>query len=409
MSVNNLESTTSEIQPRVRTIRNPFPQDNLCRYMLSGNRRCQRVRGCTGSGLCILHDRQLNQLRDAESRSLGQEALGKVTDFNSAISIHAVLSRVVILGLQRRYTTKEVSVFTYAIQSLRQTLDEAAYEIRSFHGHDARDPYIGRALANEPSLRRPRQRTARASQDSADANLAAAQSPVGAGLGRDSGQAPPSATTGASPDSAQPLIGAPPTQMPSTPQQSAVFVDPSDIADVFHSGYISSRSQESVDNLLKRSPNSLNVAEKSTLDSIRTGLTRIKNRIDSVKQSLVSAVSSVGAGLGRDSAQAPPSAAATPIATTNTAPIPEIPAQSTNEIPQQQSKTTNAEPSANESAAEQDFDDDSIPYIHMQSYGGITVPLAGRLHGGLPPSENKNTFEKMPRPVKFFRRRRPNY
>ena len=162
MSISRAKSSTSKNSGRVRTIHQPFPQDHLCRFLLAGNRRCQRVRGCTGSGLCILHDRQLMQLRDAESRSLGDAALGQVTDFNSAIAIHAVLSRVVILGLQRRYTTKEVSVFTYAIQSLRQTLDEAAYEIRHHLGHDSRDHYVGQAIAKEPSLRQPRQRTPKA-------------------------------------------------------------------------------------------------------------------------------------------------------------------------------------------------------------------------------------------------------
>ena len=208
MSISRAKSSTSKKSSRVRTIHQPFPQDHLCRFLLAGNRRCQRVRGCTGSGLCILHDRQLMQLRDAESMSLGDAALGKVTDFNSAIAIHAVLSRVVILGLQRRYTTKEVSVFTYAIQSLRQTLDEAAYEIRHHLGHDSRDHYVGQAIAKEPSLRQPRQRTPKA--------------PVPA-----------------------PLV--------KTADGGSVIIDPDDIADVMNNNHISSQARESVDNLLNLS------------------------------------------------------------------------------------------------------------------------------------------------------------
>ena len=208
MSISRAKSSTSKNSGRVRTMSKPFPQDHLCRFLLAGNRRCQRVRGCTGSGLCILHDRQLMQLRDAESRSLGDAALGQVTDFNSAIAIHAVLSRVVILGLQRRYTTKEVSVFTYAIQSLRQTLDEAAYEIRHHLGHDSRDHYVGQAIAKEPSLRQPRQRTPKA--------------PVPA-----------------------PLV--------KTADGGSVIIDPDDIADVMNNNHISSQARESVDNLLNLS------------------------------------------------------------------------------------------------------------------------------------------------------------
>ena len=208
MSISHAKSSTSENSTRIRTMNQPFPQDHLCRFLLAGNRRCQRVRGCTGSGLCILHDRQLMQLRDAESKSLGDAALGQVTDFNSAVAIHAVLSRVVILGLQRRYTTKEVSTFTYAIQSLRQTLDEAAYEIRHRLGHDSRNHYIGQAIAKEPSLRQPRQR--------------------------------------------KPHVP-PPAPTVKTPDGNSVIVDPDDIADVMNHGYISAQSQESVDNLLSLS------------------------------------------------------------------------------------------------------------------------------------------------------------
>ncbi len=70
MSISRAKSSTSKKSTRVRTMNKPFPQDHLCRFLLAGNRRCQRVRGCTGSGLCILHDRQLMQLRDAESTLL---------------------------------------------------------------------------------------------------------------------------------------------------------------------------------------------------------------------------------------------------------------------------------------------------------------------------------------------------
>jgi hypothetical protein len=265
MSISHSKSSTSKNSGRVRTIHQPFPQDHLCRFLLAGNRRCQRVRGCTGSGLCILHDRQLMQLRDAESRSLGDAALGQVTDFNSAIAIHAVLSRVVILGLQRRYTTKEVSVFTYAIQSLRQTLDEAAYEIRHHLGHDSRDHYVGQAIAKEPSLRQPRQRRSKEAPTpivSASDNepVAAAQAAVGAGLEREAGEASPTAASANFP---------PPTIIPTmhTAAPAPTPIDP--------------------------------IESATALTSIRTGLASVRSHIDSVKTSLISATSRLGAvGVG---------------------------------------------------------------------------------------------------------------
>ena len=320
MSISRAKSSTSKNSGRVRTIHQPFPQDHLCRFLLAGNRRCQRVRGCTGSGLCILHDRQLMQLRDAESRSLGDAALGQVTDFNSAIAIHAVLSRVVILGLQRRYTTKEVSVFTYAIQSLRQTLDEAAYEIRHHLGHDSRDHYVGQAIAKEPSLRQPRQRTPKA--------------PV-------------------------------PAPYVKTPDGTSVIIDPDDIADVMNNNHISSQARESVDNLLNLST-SAPTAPKSPAASV------------------TAAQAAVGVGL------ALPTAARENCPSITNPQSPEIPSSSDEEIPEQNPISTNAPP---QPSLAQDLNDDSIPYTHMQTYGGISIPLQGRLHGGAPEIKHSSTTE----------------
>jgi hypothetical protein len=338
MSISHAKSSTSKNSTRIRTMNQPFPQDHLCRFLLAGNRRCQRVRGCTGSGLCILHDRQLMQLRDAESKSLGDAALGQVTDFNSAVAIHAVLSRVVILGLQRRYTTKEVSVFTYAIQSLRQTLDEAAYEIRHHLGHDSRDHYVGQAIGKEPSLRQPRQRKAHVPA---------------------------------------------PAPTVKTSDGNSVIVDPDDIADVMNHNYISSQAQESVDNLL-----SLNTTQNSA------------------NASVAAAQAPVGARLGRDSGQASPTAASANCASIANPQSPEIPSPSSEEeIPQPQSIPANAPP---QQSLAQDLNDDSIPYTHMQTYGGISIPLQGRLHGGAPEIKHPSSTEPTPRPVKFFRARKPN-
>jgi hypothetical protein len=303
MPVTRSKSSSSKNLGRVRTMNQPFPQDHLCRFLLSGNRRCQRVRGCTGSGLCILHDRQLMQLRDAESKSLGDAALGQVTDFNSAVAIHAVLSRVGILGLQRRFTTKEVSVFTYAIQSLRQTLDEAAYEIRQQLGEDSRDHYIGQAIAKEPSLRQPRQR----------------RSPA-------------------------------PTPVDPVPTQE--FVMP---------------AQPAVGAGLEPAP--------------------------------------VGARLDREADESSPIAARENCESSTKPESPEIPSPTSDEIPQSQSIPTNAPP---QQSLAQDLNDDSIPYTHMQTYGGISIPLHGRLHGGAPEIKHSNSTEPTPRPVKFFRARKPN-
>jgi hypothetical protein len=335
MSVKHSKSLTSKKSTRVRTMSKPFPQDHLCRFLLAGNRRCQRVRGCTGSGLCILHDRQLMQLRDAESSSLGDAALGKVTDFNSAIAIHAVLSRVVILGLQRRYTTKEVSVFTYAIQSLRQTLDEAAYEIRHHLGHDSRDHYVGQAIAKEPSLRQPRQRTPKA--------------PV-------------------------------PAPYVKTPDGTSVIIDPDDIADVMNNNHISSQARESVDNLLNLS-------------------TSAPTEPKSPAASVTAVQAAVGVGL------ALPTAARTNFPPITNPQSPETPSSSDEQIPEQNPISTNAPP---QPSLAQDLNDDSIPYTHMQTYGGISIPLQGRLHGGAPEIKHSSTTEPTPRPVKFFRARKPN-
>ena len=334
MSISRAKSSTSKKSTRVRTMNKPFPQDHLCRFLLAGNRRCQRVRGCTGSGLCILHDRQLMQLRDAESASLGDAALGKVTDFNSAVAIHAVLSRVVILGLQRRYTTKEVSVFTYAIQSLRQTLGEAAYEIRHQLGHDSRDHYIGQAIGKEPSLRQPRQRTPKA--------------PV-------------------------------PAPYVKTPDGTSVIIDPDDIADVMNNNHISSQARESVDNLLNLSTSAPTVVE--------VGL------------------QPVGARLGRDCGQASPIAARENCAQITNSQSPETLSPSSEEIPEQNPIPSAAPP---QQSLAQDLNDDSIPYTHMQTYGGISIPLQGRLHGGAPEIKHSSTTEPTPRPVKFSRARKPN-
>ena len=294
MPTKSIKSIRSNHSSKVRTINTSFDHDRLCRYLLAGNRRCQRTQTNTGSGLCILHDRHLTQLRDAQSEALGNQALGNVTDFNSAISIHAVLSRIVMLGLHRRYSTKEVSVFTYAMQSLRQTLEEAAYEIRHHSGLNSRDPLIARAIDAEPSLSQPDESAEDAPEDSvssAEVVAEPAQAPapefsVGAGLAAptaNAGEIPPpdatpTQTVGAQ---ARPRSGqASPTHTPSAP-----IIDPSDIADVLHSGYVSNQSQESIDNLLKL-PNT--PEDERALESIRSGLSRIKNHIESVKQSLVS-------------------------------------------------------------------------------------------------------------------------
>ncbi len=335
MSISRAKSSTSKKSTRVRTMNKPFPQDHLCRFLLAGNRRCQRVRGCTGSGLCILHDRQLMQLRDAESASLGDAALGKVTDFNSAVAIHAVLSRVVILGLQRRYTTKEVSVFTYAIQSLRQTLDEAAYEIRHQLGHDSRDHYIGQAIGKEPSLRQPRQRTPKA--------------PV-------------------------------PAPYVKTPDGTSVIIDPDDIADVMNNNHISSQARESVDNLLNLSTSAPTVVEVGPQPVRRRGSAAIADRPRPPPQGKIARKSQthnrqrlclLHPKKSPNKIQSPP---------------PHLPQQS----------------------LAQDLNDDSIPYTHMQTYGGISIPLQGRLHGGAPEIKHSSTTEPTPRPVKFFRARKPN-
>ncbi len=304
MSISRSKSSTSKKSTRVRTMNKPFPQDHLCRFLLAGNRRCQRVRGCTGSGLCILHDRQLMQLRDAESSSLGDAALGKVTDFNSAIAIHAVLSRVVILGLQRRYTTKEVSVFTYAIQSLRQTLDEAAYEIRHQLGHDSRDHYIGQAIGKEPSLRQPRQRRKKEAPTpivnvSDNESVAAAQAPVGVGL------EPAPVGVGLS------VVGARLAReaSESSPTAASANFPPSTIIPTTHTAPLT--------------PTPIDPTESATaLASIRTGLASIKTHIDSVKTSLVSATSKlndVGVGLALPTAARKNS---TPIAKLQSSEIP---------------------------------------------------------------------------------------
>ncbi len=338
MSISRAKSSTSKNSGRVRTMSKPFPQDHLCRFLLAGNRRCQRVRGCTGSGLCILHDRQLMQLRDAESSFLGDAALGKVTDFNSAIAIHAVLSRVVILGLQRRYTTKEVSVFTYAIQSLRQTLDEAAYEIRHQLGHDSRDHYIGQAIGKEPSLRQPRERKPKA--------------PVPA-----------------------PLV--------KTADGGSVIIDPDDIADVMNNNHISSQARESVDNLLK-----LSTSQKPSNVPAAAG-----------HASVTAAQAAVGVGL------ALPTAARENCGQITNSQSPETLSPSSEEIPEQNPIPAAAPP---QQSLAQDLNDDSIPYTHMQTYGGISIPLQGRLHGGAPEIKHSSSTEPTPRPVKFFRARKPN-
>jgi hypothetical protein len=348
MPISTVKSSTSKNSTRVRTMNQPFPQDHLCRFLLAGNRRCQRVRGCTGSGLCILHDRQLMQLRDAESKSLGDAALGQVTDFNSAVAIHAVLSRVVILGLQRRYTTKEVSVFTYAIQSLRQTLDEAAYEIRHQLGHDSRDHYIGQAIAKEPSLRQPRQRRTKESPTPSactpvDNPAAAAQEavrvglqPVGARLGRDSGQASPTAASA----NLAPQTTNIATQSP-TPAAPAVV----------EAGLaMPSAAQEKITPTIA----DLAPTESATaLASIRTGLASVKTHIDSVKTSLVHATSRLGTvGVGL----ALPTAARKNSAPVTKSQLPEITSLSSEEIPEQQSNSANER---QEESAAQNLDNDS--------------------------------------------------
>lgn len=310
MSTKPSKSIRYKKSSRVRTISHLFDSDRLCRYLLSGNRRCRSVASRTGSGLCMVHDRHVTQLRDAESLALGTEALGQVTDFNSAISIHAVLSRVVILGLKRRYTTKEVAVFTYAIQALRQTLGEAAYDIRDYLGHNSRDTYIQRALRAEPSLRQPRQRSA------------------------------PAATEIVEPSNSK----------------NSITADAADIADILETGHISGKSRESAETLLRLSPVQ-NVPSES-----------------------------VGAGLGRDSGQALPSPDE-----------PQIPPPTTPRIPAPQPTEPNSHPTVSptpkrqfnrnnsifrknlNSPADQDPDDGSIPFTHQQTYGGVTVPLHGRL------------------------------
>lgn len=297
MSTNQVKSTTSRKTPRVRTISRRFPQDHLCRYLLAGNRRCQRIAGCTGSGLCILHDRQLSQFRDAESRAVSHKALGKVEDLNTAISIHSVLSRVVILGLQRRYTAREVAVFTSAFRALQNSLDSASSELTHVLGYDARDPLIRAAIESEPSLHPCAERRV-AIPTKSKRETATAPTP--------------------------------------TPAQIAAFLQQQ-------------------------------AATKSSQQSAAP------------KASVGAGLTSVGAGLDRDSGQAPPSVTQEKSTPPVTPPAPE-PNTPYDEIapPQPNSNSTTRRRFSTTPSAP-DPDDGSIPFTHTQSYGGITVPLHGRL------------------------------
>ena len=171
MSSKPFISTTSPAPIQVpsnghRTYRPPC-EDLACRLVLVGGRRCRRAAGRTGTGLCIHHDRQLEQFRQAESRSLAVQAIGTTRRFTSVMSVNRVMGRVLTLGLARRYSTRELFVFTYAAKLILNTIPGANDEIQRADGYSAEESRLQDLLGiNRAELDRIHDATLHQSADS---------------------------------------------------------------------------------------------------------------------------------------------------------------------------------------------------------------------------------------------------
>ncbi len=139
MSTNPFVSNTSPapgyIPQNGHRAYHPLCEDLACRYVLVGGRRCRRAAGRTGNGLCVHHDRQLQKFRNAESRAVASQAIGKTRRFTSVMSINRLMGRVLTLGLARRYSPRELFVFTCAAKLLLQTVPQADDEIVRADGY----------------------------------------------------------------------------------------------------------------------------------------------------------------------------------------------------------------------------------------------------------------------------------
>lgn len=100
----------------------PIPESERCRFTSAHGRRCSNPLLGAATGLCPIHQQQLENLNGADAHAISTELLGASPELRTRENLQSVMGQLFILVAQKRISRQDGSLLAYIGSLLLQTI-----------------------------------------------------------------------------------------------------------------------------------------------------------------------------------------------------------------------------------------------------------------------------------------------
>ena len=108
-----------------KQIRAQVPETERCLFTSSHGRRCSNPHLGNATGYCILHERRMEKVDQAEVQAVAEQLLAKNVDLATRDDVNRITSQLYTMVSEKRVSRQDGSLLAYIASVLLQTITPA--------------------------------------------------------------------------------------------------------------------------------------------------------------------------------------------------------------------------------------------------------------------------------------------